>query len=310
MSILFTFPGQGAQKAGMLHALPAHPEVARTLAEAGAILGLDPLTLDTQQALASTVAVQLSLLLAGVAMARVFAAHGARPDMVAGLSIGAYPAAVCAGALDYADAVRLVARRARLMEQAYPHGYGMAALTGLERYQLEPLLARIHGAATPVYLANLNAARQMVVAGALPALDALMQLARGAGATRAELLDVRVPSHCALFGAAAADMQAAFAGVAVRRPQLTYLSSSAARALADPARIADDLANNMARQVHWFDSARLAWERGARLALEMPSGSVLTKLSEPVFEQGLAVCCDNNRIDTLLALMARERDAS
>lgn len=308
MSILFTFPGQGAQRPGMLHALPAHPETQRTLAEAGDILGLDPLTLDTAQALTSTVAVQLSLLFAGVATARVLAAHGAVPDMVAGLSIGAYPAAVCAGALDYGDAVRLVARRARLMERAYPRGYGMAAISGLDRHQLEPLIARIHDAASPAYLANLNAARQMVVAGALPALDALTRLALGAGATRAERLDVGVPSHCALLDAAAADMTQAFAGVALRRPRITYISGSAARALADPARIADDLANNMARQVHWFDCVRLAWERGARLALEMPSGSVLTKLTEPVFEQGLALCCDNNRIDTLLALMARERD--
>jgi len=308
MSILFTFPGQGAQRPGMLHALPAHPETQRTLAEAGDILGLDPLTLDTAQALGSTVAVQLCLLLAGVAMARVLAAHGAGPDMVAGLSIGAYPAAVCAGALDYGDAVRLVARRARLMERAYPRGYGMAAISGLDHYQLAPLIARIHGTASPVYLANLNAARQMVVAGALPALEELMRLALGAGATRAERLDVNVPSHCALLDAAAADMTQAFAGIALRRPRITYLSGSAARAMTDPARIADDLANNMARQVHWFDCVRLAWERGARLALEMPSGSVLTKLTEPVFEQGLALCCDNNRIDTLLALMARERD--
>lgn len=308
MSILFTFPGQGAQRPGMLHALPAHPETQRTLFEAGDILGLDPLTLDTAPALTSTVAVQLSLLLAGVAMARVLAAHDTGPDMVAGLSIGAYPAAVCAGALDYGDAVRLVARRARLMEQAYPRGYGMAAISGLDRYQLEPLIARVHGAASPVYLANLNAARQMVVAGALPALEALMRLALNAGATRAEQLDVGVPSHCALLDPAAAEMTQAFAGVALRRPRIAYLSGSAARVMSDPARIADDLANNMARQVHWFDTVRLAWERGARLALEMPSGSVLTKLTEPVFEQGLALCCDNNRIDTLLALMARERD--
>ena len=75
MSILFTFPGQGAQKAGMLHALPDHPEVTRTLGETREAIGIDPLALDTAQALASTIAVQLCLLVAGVAMARVFAAQ-------------------------------------------------------------------------------------------------------------------------------------------------------------------------------------------------------------------------------------------
>jgi len=138
MSVLFTFPGQGAQKPGMLHTLPAHPETARTLAEASAALGRDVLALDSADALRSTVAVQLSLLVAGVAMARVLAAHGAVPRMVAGLSIGAWPAAVVAGVLEFADAVRLVELRARLMEDAYPSGYGMTAIGGLTRQQLAP----------------------------------------------------------------------------------------------------------------------------------------------------------------------------
>jgi malonate decarboxylase epsilon subunit len=310
MSVLFTFPGQGAQKPGMLHALPDHPEVRRTLAETREATGIDPLTLDTAQALSSTVAVQLCLLVAGVAMARVLAAHDAHPDMVAGLSIGAYPAAVTAGVLDHADAARLVARRARLMENAYPHGYGMAAIVGLDRYQLQPLIAQVHNPTMPVYLANLNAAKQFVIAGADEAMLAVMRLALESGATRAERLAVSVPSHCELFDAAAAEMRTAFDGITLRHPRLIYLSSSAARALIEPSRIANDLASNMARQVHWFDTVRLAWERGARLALEMPSGSVLTGLTGPVFESGMTLCSDNNRIDSLVALIRRERAAS
>src|SRR5437899_3224556 len=148
----------------MLHALPGHAETARTLYETAAVVGRDPLELDTAAALASTVAVQLCLLVAGVAMARVLAAHGAGPDMVAGLSVGAYPAAVVAGVLAYPDAVALVARRAALMEQGYPRGYGMSAISGLDRGQLEPLIAQVHAAASPAYLANLNAPRQLVIA--------------------------------------------------------------------------------------------------------------------------------------------------
>jgi malonate decarboxylase epsilon subunit len=291
----------------MLHSLPDHAEVTRTLDETCDALGDDPLRLDTAEALESTAAVQLCLLLAGVAMGRVLIAHHAHPDMVAGLSIGAYPAAVIAGALDYPDAVRLVARRGRLMESAYPNGYGMAAIVGIDRYRLEPLIAQIHSAATPVYLANLNAERQMVIAGADGALHSVMRLALEHGATKTQRLAVSVPSHCELFDAAAAEMTAAISGVALRRPQLAYLSSSVARPLFDPARIADDLANNMARQVHWYDTARLAWERGARLAVEMPSGSALTGLTCPVFVDGVTVCCDDNRLETLISLVTRER---
>lgn len=302
------FPGQGVQRPGMLHALPQDPEVIRTLDETAAVLGSDALLLDTAPALTSTYAVQLCLLIAGVAMARVFLANDAAPDMVAGLSIGAYPAAVVAGALDYADAVRLVQRRGELMEHAYPQGYGMAAIGGLDRYQLAPLIAGIHSTATPVYLANLNGPRQMVISGAEAALQSVMALALASGATRTVRLAVSVPSHCELFDAAALDLQGVFSGVTLRPPRLTYLSASAARALFDPALIAADLASNMARQVHWSDTARLAWERGARLAVEMPSGSVLSNLTTPLFTEGLALACDDNRIDTLLALIARERE--
>ena len=307
MSVLFTFPGQGAQRPGMLHTLPREPEVLRTLEETRIVLDSDPLLLDTASALKSTSAVQLCLLIAGVAMARVFVAHHAGPDMVAGLSIGAYPAAVVAGILDYADAVRLVQRRGQFMESAYPVGYGMAAISGIGRYQLAPIIANIHSTKSPVYLANLNGPRQNVISGSEEAMQSVMTLALASGATSAVRLAVNVPSHCELFNLAALEMQDAFSGIKISRPTLTYLSASATRALFDPTMIASDLANNMATQVHWSETARLGWERGARLAIEMPSGTVLTNLTTPLFAEGLAIACENNRLDTLLALVARER---
>lgn len=306
MSVLFTFPGQGSQAPGMLRRLPAHPEAERTLAEAGDELGQDPRELDTAEALASTVAVQCCLVVAGVAMARVLIAEGARPTLVAGMSVGAFPAAVVAGALDYRDALGLVTLRGRLMEEAFPSGYGMTAVIGLERAQLAPLLARVHGAATPVFIANINAERQIVIAGRHEAMHAVGELALHKGATRVEPLAVSVPSHCELLEPAARAMRSAFAAVAVRAPRLTYLSASSARALFDPGRVADDLANNVGRALNWHDTSRLAWERGARLAVEMPSGNVLTGLMQPAFADGLALCCDNNRIETLVALIRRQ----
>jgi len=302
MSVLFTFPGQGAQKPGMLHALPDHPETLRTLDEASAALGRDVLPLDDAAALRSTVAVQLCLLVAGVAAARVLTDLGAAPAMVAGLSIGAWPAAVVAGVLDMADAVRLVELRARLMEDAYPSGYGMTAIGGLTRQQLEPLLAQVHAADHPVYLANLNAPRQLVVSGADAALDAVAALALAQGAHRAERLAVPVPSHCALLDDQARTLACAMEGVPRHRPRIAWISSSAARALFDGQRIGADLAANMARPVLWADTLRHAWERGARVALEMPSGSVLTRLAlDADFAAGTALCVDGNRLDTLVA---------
>jgi malonate decarboxylase epsilon subunit len=300
MSTLFTFPGQGAQKPGMLHALPAHPETARTLAEASEALGRDVLECDSEPALRSTVAVQLCLLVAGVAMARVLAAQEALPRMVAGLSIGAWPAAVVAGVLDFSDAARLVELRGRLMEDAYPSGYGMTAIAGLTRQQLEPLVAQVHGAGRPVYLANLNGPRQIVIAGFASAMEEVASLALARGAQRAERLAVAVPSHCALLDEQARTLACAMDQVALARPRITYISSSQARALFDGARIGADLAANMAHPVLWADTVRHAWERGARLAIEMPSGSVLTKLTAPEFPDGVTLSCEGTRLDSLV----------
>ncbi|HWT70673.1 MAG TPA: malonate decarboxylase subunit epsilon [Oxalicibacterium sp.] len=309
MSVLFTYPGQGSQRPGMLHALPDHPDVRRTLEQAADILQRDPLQLDTPAALSASQPVQLCLLIAGVAMTRVFAAYGAHADMVAGLSIGAYPAAVAAGCLSYEDALQLVALRGRIMDVRYPRGYGMTAILGLERMQLEPLIAQVHADGTPVYLANLNARRQLVIAGTDDGMRAVARLAIAAGASKAERLAVRVPSHCPLFDEEAVVMQQAFANIDLQRPRLDYLSGSNARVMHDPAQIADDLANNLARQVHWDDTVQLAWERGARLAVEMPSNAVLTGLAQAIFVEGHAVSCEGNQLDTLLALIAREQKA-
>lgn len=309
MSVLFTYPGQGSQRTGMLHALPEHPQTQLALQQAADALQRDPLQLDTQAALSSSQAVQLCLLIAGVAMTRVLAAHGAHPDMVAGLSIGAYPAAVAAGCLSYEDALHLVALRGRIMEARYPRGYGMTAIMGLECIQLEPLIARVRADGMSVYLANLNARRQLVIAGTDEGMRAVAQLAIATGASKAERLAVSVPSHCSLFDDEAMIMQQAFVDIDVQRPRLTYLSSSTARALHDPRHIADDLACNLARQVHWNDTTQLAWERGARLAIEMPSNAVLTGLAQSIFVEGHAIASEGNRIETLVTLIAREQNA-
>ncbi|MBI0451616.1 acyltransferase domain-containing protein, partial [Dickeya dianthicola] len=193
MKILFTFPGQGAQQVGMLQQLPADTAV---LDDAAAVLGDEIRQLDSPQALRHTRAVQLCLLITGVAWARALMARGVMPDMVSGLSIGAFPAAVVAGVLRFDDALRLVALRGELMEQAYPQGYGLTAIMGLSQPEVEALLV-----GSGAYLANLNAERQIVIAGSDESMAQVAERALQRGASRAQRLRVSVPSHCALLEA-------------------------------------------------------------------------------------------------------------
>ena len=283
MSILFMFPGQGSQRVGMLHALPNDPAAAQTLAEAADVLGVDPLTLDTAEALRSTVAVQLCLLIASVAVTRTLVRQDAAPDMVAGLSIGAWPAAVVAGVLGFSDALRLVRVRGQLMEDAYPRGYGMAVTAGLTEPEVAAIVAQVNSAATPAYVANLNAERQIVVAGSDAALAQVMARAQADGASTVARLCMAVPSHCPLLDAQAAELAAVAAKVPAHAPQLTYVSSSRARALFRANLIVEDLAWNMARPVLWHDTLRHAFERGARLAIEIAGNGALKRLAQPIF---------------------------
>ncbi|WP_053163240.1 malonate decarboxylase subunit epsilon [Pseudomonas sp. P1.8] len=298
MSSLLVFPGQGAQQPGMLARLPRE-----TLNEASDLLGEDVTQLDSAEALRSTRAVQLCLLIAGVAASRQLAMA---PDYVAGLSIGAYPAAVVAGALGFSDALHLVSLRGELMQQAYPQGYGMTAIIGLDLAAVEGLLARVHSAQMPVYLANINADNQLVIAGSDAAMKALAELAKGCGAGLAKRLAVSVPSHCPLLEAPAQRLAQAFAQVSLHTPKIGYLSGSRARPLIKPEALRDDLAFNMCRIVDWRGTVQSAYERGVRLQIELPPGAVLTGLARRVFEQGTVIAYDGARLDTLQALMREE----
>ncbi|EPG4894910.1 malonate decarboxylase subunit epsilon [Citrobacter koseri] len=297
MKILFTFPGQGTQHAGMLQNLPG-----TELALAREVLGAEANTLDTPDALQHTRAVQLALLIAGVAWARELERRGVAPDIVSGLSIGAYPAAVIAGALEFTDALTLVALRGDLMEQAYPHGYGLTAIMGLTLPQVESLVA---GSGT--FIANLNAETQIVIAGNDEAMADVAKRALDKGASKAHRLAVSVPSHCALLAEPAQQLVEAFRHVTLSRPRCAYLSGSTGRVLWQPERIADDLAMNMARTVRWQDAAISANEREARLAIEMPPGGVLTCLTRQAEWEGESVSLERSGVDVAVHLAKRLR---
>ncbi|MBV8277536.1 MAG: acyltransferase domain-containing protein, partial [Verrucomicrobia bacterium] len=194
MNIALLFPGQGSQKPGMLHRLPDHPAVQRTIEEASAELGYDVLTLDSPDNLRSTIPVQLALLTAGVAAARALEAEGVVPEAVAGLSVGAFAAAVHARVLTLSDGIRLVKQRAELMEQRSPEGYGLTAIIGLNEDQVTALIREVDTPDTPVYLGNVNSADQIVITGSFEGMEKVSSAALQSGARKAERLDVAVLS--------------------------------------------------------------------------------------------------------------------
>lgn len=307
MKLLLTFPGQGPQVPQMLHQLPVNETTQQLLSEASAVLGQDALALDSAEALQKTRAVQLCLLIAGVAYARELQQQGITADFVSGLSVGAFPAAVIAGALTFADAVRLVALRGQLMEEAYPAGYGLAAIVGLPLHRVEMLISQVNSVELPVYLANINAEDQLVIAGSEAAMAQVMALAKSAGAAKTQRLAVSVPSHCALLAQPAKELAQAMQQITLNRPQIAYLSGSSGRVLWQPERIADDLAFNMARTVRWHEAMVAAYEREVRLAIEMPPGAVLTGLTKKVMEQGEALSRCQLGLNAVCGIVAKYR---
>jgi malonate decarboxylase epsilon subunit len=310
MSIACLFPGQGAQTPGFLHRLPQHPAVSATLDEAAAVLGIEVMSLDNAAALASTVAVQLGVLIAGVAVMRALAHEGLEVDAAAGLSVGAFGAAVACGVLSFADALPLVKLRGECMERAYPHGYGMAAIVGLDEPQVAAVVERVGGARAQLYIAAINAPTQIVVSGADRALDAALETARRIGARRAERLAVTVPSHCPLLDPVARRLAAAMAAVEMHDPQRPYVSNRRARVVQDARGVRDDLIHNVANAVRWHDSVTVLYELDVRLFIEPPPGQVLSRLVQQAFTEARALAVEDVQLDSVVLLAQRERQSS
>lgn len=305
------FPGQGAQTVGFLHSLPQHPAVRQTLEEASGVLGADVLSLDSEAALRSTIAVQIGLLVAGVAVARALADEGLTPQISAGLSVGAYAAAVSCGAVRFDDALKMVRRRAELMEAAYPSGYGLAAVSGLSEHEVERLAAQhLNDEQQRVYIGNVNAPRQIVVAGANVALDRFIDRALGAGARKATRLAVSVPSHCELLAQATDGLVAYSREVPFHTPRSIYVGNRGGRPLYQADAIRDDLATNMRYTVRWFDALTVMQEMGARVLIEAPPGQVLTDIAREYFPDSTALAASTFSFERLVATTRRRLEAA
>jgi malonate decarboxylase epsilon subunit len=309
MSIAYLFPGQGAQRPGFLHRLPKHPAVSATLGEAAAVLGMQVLSLDDAAALASTVAVQLGVLIAGVATTRALQHEGLQIDAAAGLSVGAFGAAVACDALSFADALPLVKLRGECMQRAYPRGFGMAAIIGLDEQHMAAIVEQIGGAGAQLYIANINAPTQIVLSGSDRALEAAIETAHAAGARRAERMAVSVPSHCPLLDGVAQQLATAMAAVEIHDPRRPYVSNRRARVVHDAQGVRDDLIRNVAHAVRWHDSATVLYELGVRLFIEPPPGQVLSRLAQQAFAEVRAVAVEDLQLGDVLLLAERERQA-
>jgi malonate decarboxylase epsilon subunit len=279
MSIAFLFPGQGSQFPGMLHQLLDDPEVERTLDEVSSALHTDVRDIDSEESLESTVSVQIALLTAGVATARALIQRGAEPTVVCGLSVGAFTAAVVAEVLSLKDAVELVELRAERMAKLYPTGYGLSAIVGLSELEVVKIVRAATSDREPVFVANINAPHQIVIAASDKGMDRVLGQARSQGARKAERLHVTVPSHCPLPQPVADTLERGSSSVRLRKAKVIYVGNVNARAMRTARLVASDLANNIAHVVRWHDATTVAKELGCNLFLEMPPGHVLTSLT-------------------------------
>lgn len=280
MSMALLFPGQGSQTPDMLHRLPDHPAVLQTLDKVSAELGYDVRTLDSPESLRSTVPVQLALLTAGVATARALESEGVIPEAVAGLSVGAFGAAVHAQVLTLADGIRLVKQRAELMEQYSPEGHGLTAIVGLKEDLVAALIREAQTPDDPVYLGNVNSADQIVISGSLNGMQKVSNAALKAGARKIERLDVAVLSHSPLLQPVADLLTQTLQQLQLHPPRMVYVGNVKARALRNAEDIARDLANNIAHGVRWYETTIVLQELGCTLFLEAPPGQVLTNLAK------------------------------
>ncbi|KAA8734862.1 malonate decarboxylase subunit epsilon [Acinetobacter qingfengensis] len=309
MSSIWVYPGQGAQKANMLHDLPQQAVVKYHIEQACDVLQQNVLLLDQPEALQSTYSVQLCLYIAGVISSALLQQQGVQPDYVAGLSIGAWAAATVAGVISFDDGLKLVAKRGDLMQQAYPQGYGMTAIIGAEASKVEHWISAVHQQHSDVYLANINAANQIVISGSFAAMQQVAELAHQGGAI-AKKLQVSVPSHCILLQKQAEELANYMQNTVSHHPMIHYLSGTSARLIRSNTQIMDDLAFNMSRRIHWENTVQAAWERGIRLQIEALPGTVLTSLAASVFKEGTVLSFQNTQLESLIIAMQQACNAA
>ena len=286
-TLAIVFPGQGSQSIGMLSALATdYSQVVDTFELASDVLGYDLWQLvqdGPEDELNETDKTQPAMLAAGVAVWRVWQdAGGADPVLMAGHSLGEYTALVCAGALDFQDAVGLVAERGRCMQSAVPAGSGaMAAILGLDDATVAAVCEQA-AAGEVVSPVNYNSPGQVVIAGHTEAVLRAMALAKETGARRAVQLPVSVPSHCALMQPAAEQFADRLNRTVIKTPAIKVMQNVDATLHDDTDSIRENLSRQLYSPVQWVSSVQAMGQQGVTRIIEAGPGKVLTGLCKRI----------------------------
>lgn len=292
MSLAFVFPGQGSQSIGMLNALADEFSLVKeTYAQASDVLGYDLWKIVCEgpdEKLNSTDITQPAMLAAGVATWRIWKdRNGKQPAIMAGHSLGEYSALVCAGAIEFTDAIKLVSARGQYMQQAVPAGTGaMAAILGLDDDAVREVCTQ-SAEGEIVEAVNFNSPGQVVVAGNRSAVERAANIAKEKGAKRAVILPVSVPSHCQLMKPAADKLAEDLKQVAIKQPAITVINNVDVQSPIDADAIRDALIRQLYQPVRWVEVIQKMATSGVSNIIECGPGKVLMGLNKRI-EKSLA----------------------
>jgi [acyl-carrier-protein] S-malonyltransferase len=307
--IAFIFPGQGSQAVGMGRALAeAFPICAETFAEADRALG-EPLSRlcfeGPEDQLRLTENTQPAILTVSIAAYRLLESRGFTPAYVAGHSLGEYSAHVAAGTIAFGDAVQIVRRRGRYMQEAVPVGRGaMAAILGLDA----DAVARACQEASDgdiVSPANLNAPGQVVIAGSADAVARASARAPEAGAQRVVPLPVSAPFHCALMKPAEERLAPELRALAAAAPRVPVVANVDAAPKRDAASAIEALIRQVSSPVRWEEVVRRLASEGVRAYVEVGPGTVLGGLVRKIHREATVVSVEGpDTLDLVASLFS------
>jgi [acyl-carrier-protein] S-malonyltransferase len=293
------FPGQGSQEVGMGQAVAAaYPAARAVLEEADDVLGfaLSRLMFEgPENELTDTINAQPALLAASIAILRAIEADAVLPDQAgtavlpgskvfaAGHSMGEYTALVAAGSLDYADGLRLVRERGRLMKEAGTRAPGMmAAILGMDEAKVAAICSEVTAEGGIAQVANDNCPGQVVISGDKPGMEAAMAALSAAGAKKVVPLAVSIAAHSPLMRSAAEELQAAVAATPLAPPQVPVIGNTSAQPLTSVDAIRAELAAQLTGSVRWTATLQWLGEAGVRTFVEVGPGEVLSGLVKRV----------------------------
>ena len=295
MSTSFIFPGQGSQSIGMSVDLAAkYPIVKDLYVEASDVLGIDMWAMVQEgpiESLSQTENTQPALLIAGVAAWRVWQdLGGAKPEMMAGHSLGEYTALVAAGALSFSDGVALVRDRGRYMQEAVPAGEGgMAAIIGLEDQRVIEVCAEVAGDDV-LQAVNFNAPGQVVIAGSAAAIERAAPAMKAAGAKRALPLPVSIPAHSKLMSPASERLAERLASIDVVLPTIPVLHNCNVSLANSAEEVKANLVSQLDSPVRWVESVVSMHQQGIETFIESGPGKVLGGMVKRIVK-GVNVAC-------------------